>query len=97
MTRMAGQAPVSQRAALAQLARQAALESRDVAAVEEVESVAAPGGCYEIKLRVVGRPVPLGRLASDLRQRVHRAARARGISDELGPVNVIVTDVEEER
>ena len=64
--------------------------------VEGLVCVAAPGGRYEITLYVVARPVPLERLAEHLRERVRRAAEVHGFNDELGPVNVVVTDVETE-
>jgi hypothetical protein len=106
---------VSERLTLAQLARGAALGTRGVASldsrppmaattaagerVDGLVCVAAPGGRYEITLYVVARPVSLERLAEDLRERVRRSAEANGFGDELGPVNVIVTDVvtEEDR
>lgn len=109
MTQGAQQAPVSERLALAGLARQAALESHEVASldsrpplarttggrepVEGVGAIAAPGGGYEITLYVVARPVSLQRLAANLRERVRRSAQANGLGDELYAVNVIVTDV----
>jgi hypothetical protein len=85
--------PVSERAVLAELARQAALDSHEVAAIAGVQSIAAPGGRYELTVRVVARPVSLGRLGAHLRERVRRSAEAHGLGDELGAVNVTVTDV----
>jgi hypothetical protein len=100
---------VSERLTLAQLARDAALGASGVASldprppaaatiaggerVDGLVCLAAPGGRYEITLYVVARPVPLERLGEDLRQWVRRSVEARGFGDELGPVNVVVTDV----
>lgn len=93
MTRAVGRSSVSQRAALAQLAAQTVLDSHEVAALESVMCVAEPDGRYEVTLGLVARPVSLHRLSKNLRERVRRAAEARGLGDELGAVNVIVTDV----
>jgi hypothetical protein len=95
--------------ALAELARQAALDAHEVAsldprpplartavAAEQIEGVAcmaAPGGGYEVTLYVIARPVSLQRLAANLRERVRRSAEAHGLGDELRSVNVTVTDV----
>jgi hypothetical protein len=100
---------VSERLTLAQLARGAALATRDVASldprprmaataaggerVDGLVCVAAPGGRYEITVYVVARPVPLERLGEDLRERIRRSVEAHGLGDQLGPVNVVVTDV----
>jgi hypothetical protein len=99
----------SERLALAQVAREAALDAHGVASldprppmagtaagggrVDGVTCVAVPGGRYEVTLYVVARPVSLERLGEDLRNRIRRSAEAHGLGDELGPVNVIVTDV----
>jgi len=104
-----GKVPVSERLALARLAREAALDSHEVASldprpssaattsggerVEGVASLAAPGGAYELTLYVIARPVSLHRLGEQLRQRVRRSAEAHGLGEELGAVNVVVTDV----
>jgi hypothetical protein len=100
---------VSERLTLAQLARGAALGTRGVASldprppmaataaggerVDGLVCVAAPGGRYEVTLYVVARPVPLERLGEDLRERIRRSVDAHGLGGQLGPVNVIVTDV----
>lgn len=109
MTQKQEQTPASERVALAELARQAALDSHEVASldsrpplartgggrepVEGVGAIAAPGGGYEITLYVIARPVSLQRLGSNLRERVCRAAQANGLGDAIYGVNVIVTDV----
>jgi hypothetical protein len=101
---------VSERLALAQLARDAALGTRGVASldprppmaataaggerVDGVVCLAVPGGRYEITLYVVARPVPLEQLGHQLRERIRRSVEAHGVVDALGPVNVVVTDVE---
>ena len=109
MTQELEQVPASERVALAGLARQAALDSHEIASldsrpplartvggrepVEGVGAVAAPGGGYEITLYVIARPVSLQRLASNLRERVRVSAQANGLGDAIYAVNVIVTDV----
>jgi hypothetical protein len=101
---------VSERLALAHLARDAALATRGVASldprppmaataagaerVDGVVCLAVPGGRYEITLYVVARPVPLEQLGEQLQERIRRSVEAHGVVDALGPVNVVVTDVE---
>jgi hypothetical protein len=101
---------VSERLALAQLARDAALGTRGVASldprrpmaataaggerVDGVVCVAVPGGRYEITVYVVARPVPLEQLGEQLRARIRRSVETHGVVDALGPVNMVVTDVE---
>jgi hypothetical protein len=112
MAREGRQPLLSERLALAQLARDAALGTRGVASldprppmaataaggerVDGLVCIAVPGGRYEITLYVVARPVPLERLAEELRERIRRSVEAHGVVDALGPVNVVVTDVESE-
>jgi uncharacterized alkaline shock family protein YloU len=102
-------APTSERMTLAALARQAALDSHEVASldvrpplahtaaaseqIDGVACIAAPGGGYEVTLYVIARPVSLQRAASNLRERVRRSVEAHGLGDELRTVNVSVTDV----
>jgi hypothetical protein len=93
MAQRAQQTPVSERLALAQLASHVALDSHEVAALRDVQSIAVPGGRYEVTLHVIARPVSLGRLGTHLRERVRRSADAHGLGDVLGAVNVTVTDV----
>jgi hypothetical protein len=109
MTTEEQHAPTSERMALAALACQAALDSHEVAAldprpplartaadadqVDGVACIASPGGGYEVTLYVIARPVSLQRAASNLRERVRRAAEAHGLGDQLTTVNVSVTDV----
>lgn len=95
--------------ALAELARLAAMDSHEVASldprpptastavvgeqIDGVACIAAPGGGYEVTLYVIARPVPLRRLAANLRERVRRSVETHGLGDELRTVNVTVTDV----
>jgi hypothetical protein len=62
--------------------------------VNGVVCLAVHGGRYEITLYVVARPVPLEQLGEQLRERIRRSVETHGVVDALGPVNVIVTDVE---
>lgn len=88
------------RAALIELA-EAAAPGPGVASLREglgdmgVAVVAAPGGGYEVTVRVVAEPVPLTPMGDEVRARVEAAVAEAGLSGELASVTAEVVDIVE--
>jgi hypothetical protein len=62
--------------------------------VDGVVCVAQPDGRYQVTVHLVAALVPLRALADAVRARVDREAATARLADRLGPVDVVVEDIQ---
>ena len=65
--------------------------------VDGVVCVALPDGRYQVSVHLVAAMVALRPLADAVRARVERDVATAGLADRLGPVDVVVEDVQARR